>query len=71
MPSHAPSLLESAHRWWTAAASYEGRFRATRRLFAAFWEFLRDSTPSRLRSRYGDADYDWDYRVNTTSGGVG
>ena len=71
MPSHAPRVLESAHRWWTAAASYEGRFRATRRLFAAFWEFLRDSTPSRLRSRYGDADYDWDYRVNTTSGGVG
>ena len=53
------------------AASYEGPFRATRRLCAALWEFVRDSTPSRSRSRYGDADYDWDYRVNTTSGGVG
>jgi SAM-dependent methyltransferase len=38
---------------------------------ATLWEFLRDSTPSRLRSRYGDADYDWDHRVNTTSAGVG
>ena len=53
------------------AASYEGPFLATRRLLAALWEFLQDSMPSRLRSRYGDADYDWDNRVNTTSGGVG
>ena len=37
----------------------------------AIWEFLLDSTPSRRRSRFGDADYDWDYRVNTTSGAVG
>jgi SAM-dependent methyltransferase len=35
------------------------------------WEFVRDSTPERLRQRFGDADYDWDYRVNTTSGAVG
>jgi SAM-dependent methyltransferase len=33
-------------------------------------EFLRDSTPQRLRQRFGDADYDWDFRVNTTSGAV-
>lgn len=44
---------------------------ATRELALALWEFLRDSTPARLRSRFGDADYDWDYRVNTTSGAVG
>jgi SAM-dependent methyltransferase len=35
------------------------------------WEFARDSTPERLRQRFGDADYDWDFRVNTTSGAVG
>jgi len=34
-------------------------------------EFVRDSTPERLRQRYGDADYDWDHRVNTTSAAVG
>ena len=44
---------------------------ATRSLFSKIWEFLRDSTPWRLRQRYGDADYDWDHRVNTTSAGVG
>ncbi len=30
-----------------------------------------DSTPARLKTRFGDADYDWDFRVNTTSGAVG
>lgn len=35
------------------------------------WEFIRDSSPSRLRQRYGDTDYDWDHRVNTTSAAVG
>jgi len=51
-------------------ASRSGPVAATRGLLAALWDFARDSTPSRLRQRYGDADYDWDYRVNTTSGAV-
>jgi SAM-dependent methyltransferase len=35
------------------------------------WYFLRDSTPSRRRQRYGDLDFDWERRVNTTAGTVG
>lgn len=65
------SVLGTAWRWWRQAAAYEGYMRATRRLLGVLWEFTRDSTPDRLRARYGDADYDWDYRVNTTSGAVG
>jgi SAM-dependent methyltransferase len=65
------SVLETAWQWWTYAANYEGYFPATRRLLGVLWEFLRDSTPERLRQRYGDADFDWDYHVNTTSGAVG
>ena len=65
------SVLETAWRWWRQAAAYEGYVHATRRLLGVLWEFTRDSTPDRLRARYGDADYDWDYRVNTTSGAVG
>ncbi len=65
------SVWQTAYRWWKHAASYEGYYLATRRLFAVLWDFVRDSTPERLRQRYGDADYDWDYRVNTTSGAVG
>ena len=30
------------------------------------WEFLRDLTPARRRLRYGDLDYDWQHRVDTT-----
>ena len=32
---------------------------------------MRESTPERRRQRYGDMDYDWENRVNTTSGTVG
>jgi SAM-dependent methyltransferase len=35
------------------------------------WDFLRDSTRERRRRRYGDMEYDWEHRVNTTSGSVG
>ena len=64
-------VVESARKWWSHAARVEGRLAATRRLLGVLWEFARESTPERLRARYGDADYDWDYRVNTTSGAVG
>lgn len=31
---------------------------------------MRESTPERRRQRYGDMEYDWQNRVNTTSGTV-
>jgi len=61
------SMSRSARRWWNNLAGREGRLAATRKLLVALWEFVRDSTPERRRQRYGDADYDWDHRVNTTS----
>jgi Histone methylation protein DOT1 len=39
-------------------------------LLALLWEFAIESLPSRKRLRFGDTDYDWEYRVNTTSGAV-
>jgi SAM-dependent methyltransferase len=65
------SVLRTAWRWWRYSASYEGYFCATRRLLSVLWEFVRESAPEHLRRRYGDADFDWDHRVNTTSGAVG
>lgn len=44
---------------------------ATSLLARQLWGFLRDSTPARRRQRYGDMEYDWEHRVNTTSGTVG
>jgi hypothetical protein len=65
------SVLRAAWSYWADLAARSGRAVATRDLFARLWEFVRDSTPARLRQRYGDADYDWDHRVNTTSAAVG
>jgi SAM-dependent methyltransferase len=61
------SLSRSAWQWWKEIARREGRVAAARQLLAALWEFVRDSTPERRRQRYGDAEYDWEHRVNTTS----
>jgi len=66
-----PSLFAAARDFWADEASRRGWLPATRALAAALWEFARDSTPARLRQRFGDADYDWDHRVNTTSGAIG
>jgi hypothetical protein len=65
--SSRASLTRSAYRWWKGILQREGRITATRQLLSALWEFIRDSTPERRRQRYGDAGFDWDYRVNTTS----
>ena len=72
-PSRSPriSVLRSARQWWNDVARREGRVAATRQLVIALWEFVRDSTPERRRQRYGDAEYDWEHRVNTTSAAVG
>src|SRR5258708_9897 len=64
------SLSRSELQWWKNVARQEGRVAATRTLLLALWEFARDSTPQRRRQRYGDADYDWEHRVNTTSAAV-
>jgi SAM-dependent methyltransferase len=66
-----PGILSTAWRFWNERRIDSSFFSATSSLFGAVWEFARDSTPQRLRSRFGDADYDWDHRVNTTSGAVG
>jgi SAM-dependent methyltransferase len=61
------SLFGSMRQWCKDIAARDGRVAAMRKLLALLWEFARDSTPERRRQRYGDADYDWEQRVNTTS----
>jgi SAM-dependent methyltransferase len=69
-PPSSISVPRSAWRWWNDIARREGRAAATRQLLAALWEFVRESTPERRRRRYGDAGFDWDHRVDTTSAAV-
>ena len=70
-PGDTTSSVGPALRlWWRETSQREGRFSALRRLLGILRQFLRDSTPGRRRQRYGDVDYDWDYRVDTTSATV-
>jgi SAM-dependent methyltransferase len=66
-----PRILTAARGYWRDCIAHSGLLRGSQEFLAAIWGFLRDSAPSRRRSRFGDADYDWDFRVNTTSGAVG
>jgi SAM-dependent methyltransferase len=66
-----PGVIASARSWWKDLAAQEGPLSATKSLLGALWEFVRDSTPARRRQRYGDVDYDWQHRVNTTSAALG
>ncbi|HEX6802606.1 MAG TPA: class I SAM-dependent methyltransferase [Terriglobales bacterium] len=71
LTGNAPGLIAAVVRWWRderRAASWRV---TSRRLMGIGWEFVRDSFPDRKRQRYGDAEFDWNHRVNTTSGGVG
>ena len=53
---------------WRGRSQANGPVAATSLLLGKLWTFLRESTPNSRRQRYGDMEYDWDNRVNTTSG---
>ena len=64
------SLLRETRSWWKQTSAQRG-FRETQRQFLAILrEFIRESTPSSRRQRYGDIDFDWDHRVDTTGATV-
>lgn len=72
MSSSFPHQFWRAFRgWWREQASAKSATGATSLLLQNLWSFVRESTPERRRSRYGDMDYDWENRVDTTSGTVG
>lgn len=72
MSSSFPQQLRDALRgWWRDHAKEQGVAAAASLLLRNLWTFVRDSTPERRRQRYGDMDYDWENRVNTTTGTVG
>ena len=64
------SIPRALRSWWRDRRASHGSLAVLAMLVGDLWGFLRDSTPARSRQRYGDIDYDWDYRVNTTSGAV-
>jgi SAM-dependent methyltransferase len=64
------SIPSAFDHWWKDQVTRQGVLSSLRALLTEIWRFLRDSTPERRRQRYGDVDYDWDYRVDTTSATV-
>ncbi len=60
------SLSRAARRWFRDSIRYRGIWRTGKELAVRGFEFLRDLTPSRRRLRYGDLQYDFDNRVDTT-----
>lgn len=70
-PNSRPRLVATIHDWWKENSARSGFFSTAKRLLSTLWEFTRESTPSRRRQRYGDIEFDWDYRVDTTGATVG
>jgi tRNA G46 methylase TrmB len=66
----ALSLSKTIAEWWREARIQQSSTQAARQFASKLLEFLRDSTPERTKQRYGDADYDWEQRVNTTAATV-
>ncbi|MGA9529546.1 MAG: hypothetical protein WBS24_15630 [Terriglobales bacterium] len=67
---YSQQLWTALNEWWREHSQAKGARAAASLLAKELWGFLRDSTPERRRSRYGDMDYDWEQRVDTTSGTV-
>jgi hypothetical protein len=65
-----PTLLGILRRRWRDTRLRRSRLQAVREIAADVWECLKESTPDRRRALFGDAEYDWDHHVNTTSGAV-
>jgi hypothetical protein len=67
--SVSPANAEQKHgptQWIAETVREQGVLGALAYYAASGFELLRDLTPTRRRSRYGDIDFDFDYGVDTT-----
>ncbi len=69
--SAGPTLGATIRDWWKENSTRHGFYATLKRFISTLWEFVRESTPAQRRQRYGDVEYDWDFRVDTTSATVG
>jgi len=64
-------LRDAVLGWWREQCRQNGLSKSLLALLSELWGFVRDSTPEQRRRRYGDIEFDWDHRVDTTSATVG
>ena len=60
-------LILETRAWWRERLARQGLAPTLRQFLEILKEFARESTPESRRQRYGDVEFDWDYRVDTTS----
>jgi Histone methylation protein DOT1 len=65
-----PSLRQALRSWWEPRSKRNGTWQTAREFFSEMRGFALDSMPERRRQRYGDMEYDWEHRVDTTSATV-
>ena len=58
-------------QWFRDESKRYGFAIALREALAILGQFCRESLPDRRRQRYGDVDFDWDHRVDTTGATIG
>lgn len=71
MGEHNLTAFSALAAWWRTQREHESFATTARLLIAMVWEFLRESLPDRRRQRYGDVEYDWEHRVDSTSATLG
>lgn len=69
--SHQVTVGRTLREWWRDQRLRRHLISTGLEFLRRSWAFVHDSTPEQRRRRFGDADFDWDRRVNTTSGTVG
>ncbi len=63
-------VWQAIREWWRTNLSRLGLLRTAQLFFREMWEFVRDATPARRKQRYGDIEFDCDYKVHTTAATV-
>ena len=66
-----PSLARAFVRWLHKSRRRRGTARTIAHVLAESVKLARDYTPARRRLRFGDLEYDWEHRVDTTWANVG
>ncbi len=66
MSHHSPSNADGALTWLRDSFRHRGIAGSLRYYVREFADLLRDLTPARRKSRYGDIDYDFEHGVDTT-----
>lgn len=64
------TVSRALFRWFGDNVRQRGLFQTLVFFLQEMRDFVRDCTPERQRQRYGDIDFDWEHRVNTTEATV-